>query len=263
MALVFAAATTNKAQWTIQAAGVALMPWTIWAWIYPTTLTNGGGIFQQDNGAGTPVGYRDLSVRSTGQLDTEQDMTTTDMSTRSDTSNQITVNNWWFVAGSCTSSFVGHIYIGSLTVPVAEVTGYAVHTTGVGTPDSDSGGTGRWGNRGSTASNPLNGRIACGGYVSKALSVAELYQLQREPRVTPETVLYHQLGYLGTGTQPDWSGHAHTATITGATLGDHVPLPAPFGHGRRVAPYKVAATTTYQPWAHGGQDTRFAPLLAQ
>ena len=246
MALTFAAATTDKAEYTIQAVAVNLSAWTIWAWIYPTTLTNGGGIFQQDNA----TGFRDLTVRSTGQIDVEMDMSTTDMSTRSDTSNQITVNTWWFVAGSCTSAFVGHLYIGSLTTLVTEVSGYVTHTTGTGSPVTDSGGKGRWGNRFTASTNLLNGRIACGGYVSKGLSVAELQALQFAPRPTPETVVFHHLGWNGTGVHPDWSGNAHAATVTGATVGDHVPLRAPLS-GRRRLPYIVTPFVgDDEPWLY-------------
>lgn len=235
MGLTFTGSDTDKAEFTLHANATNLCPFTIWAWVNATSLSNGLGIFQ----TGSASGYRDLNVRSTGQIDCELDMTTTDSNARSANSagNRITTGEWWFVATTVSSTFVPRIYLGTLTSSVVE-TAYVTQTTGVGTKVTEDGGTARWGNRTATGSFSFNGNVAIGGYHSTDLTVAQLELIRLHPsfaRMFSNVALHH----LGISTQ-DFSGLAQTLTITGATVAAHVPLGPLFSFTSDM-PYIIAA----------------------
>jgi hypothetical protein len=61
-----------------------------------------------------------------------------------------------------------------------------------------------------------------------------------------ETKALYELGYSGSGNQPDYSGTGNTLTVTSATVGTHVPLGSPFGFKEEV-PYAVAVAAAGLP----------------
>lgn len=123
------------------------------------------------------------------------------------------------------------IYRGSLASAIAEETyDTSFPKVGSGTTDADEGG----GNGGISIGDQgdalaFHGNIAVVAYLSKVLTLGEMKAWQYSPKVTAETVAFHHLGYAGTSTQPDWSGHSASGTVTGATVAVHVPLRPPFG----------------------------------
>ena len=67
------------------------------------------------------------------------------------------------------------------------------------------------------------------------LSLAEITQhWMRSQNHANSKVLMH-VGYNGTGTQADWSGHGNSGTVTGATVSAHVPLGPQFGFDPEAA----------------------------
>jgi hypothetical protein len=84
-------------------------------------------------------------------------------------------------------------------------------------------------------------RIAYEGFIDgTALALADL--VARWERLTnhANSKIFIHLGFAGTGTQPDLSGHGNSGTVTGATVGAHVPLGPMFGLDAAL-PYRVAA----------------------
>jgi hypothetical protein len=244
VALTFTGGDTDKVEWTIQTPSSNLAQCTWLAWVYGITFGNGRGIAQNGEGAG----FSALSVRSTGQLNYDLDMSTTDATARSANSagNVLVANTWQFVAATADASFVPRLYLGTLTTLAVECA-YATQTTGVGSRISDVLSTGRIGNRGFSDSLSFGGRIAIVAYENVALSLAQIQSWQFRPRKLPSTVIFHILGLAGTGTHGDLSGNGHTGTVTGAVVGDHVPLAMPFA-GAVWMPYvvSVGGTTYFQ-----------------
>lgn len=145
-----------------------------------------------------------------------------------------TTNKWWFNAVTLTVGAAPKIFFGDLTTSVVE-DGYS--SSGAGTSGSlidDSGVIFRIGNIegfpfGSTPTSAYEGRIAVFARVDRDMPLGELKDWQFRPRVVANTAMYFQLGYNGTGTQPDWSGNGFSGTVTGATINTHVPLSPFFG----------------------------------
>ena len=157
-------------------------------------------------------------------------MNTVNITVRSDTNNQLTVNNWWFVAMTVSATFVPRLFFGNLTDVVSEVSGYATQTTGSTAIITDSGGTGRWGNRDFNDPTAFGGCIEMGGYEAIDWTAAGLKRIQAMSLrgflpITPYTRILHRLGVNNAGPQIDLSGHALPALVTGATLGLRSPFP--------------------------------------
>lgn len=141
-------------------------------------------------------------------------------------------NQWWFAAGAVDlNAALGsqHLYIGDLNTSVAEVGTYlAGNTVGSGTFSSNASVDQILGNR-DNGSVQMIGRIAFAAIWNRQLSAGEIQAQQFKPHVTSGCVGFWILGYNGTTSVPDWSGNGNNgATVTGATVGDHVPLKAPF-----------------------------------
>lgn len=239
MALTFGGATSDKV--VTAAYATANTAFTVWAWIYPTTLGSNRRIFTHG-----PANSDEIFFLSgtTGNFSLFVTRATTNMSFISNTTPLSTLNKWYFVAGVYNESGgAGHngaLYVGDLTTILSETT-YGTATDGVG---SRTGGTGvgvlTIGNNPSAPVLSFQGRIATAGYVARALSIGELKSIQYRPRVVANQVGYWILGANGTSTQPDWSGNGLPGTVTGATVVDHVPLAPPFAYST-MPPYVVAA----------------------
>lgn len=220
---VFGGATSHRVDFPIAAECVDLHPFTIWAVVDPTTLSNGRGIFSTTTTDGSEVGFRFLSVRSTGAVETGCDMTTTDANARSSTGagNVIATGQTWMVAGTVDASLVPRLYIGRMDVfaRIAQVAAYATQTTGVGTSVSDAGGLIKVGNRGQNTLS-FQGRIYNVGYEREALNVAQLAEIQQCQRVRVTTEFFALPGLGGPdGKVKDWSRNKMRGVITGMTLG--------------------------------------------
>lgn len=219
MSLKFGALLSDRVATTaVGTVAKNLMPFTIVAWVYPTTLSNGRGIFASM--ASGSAGGRQWSVRATGALRIVVDMTTTDVLLTS--AAILTTNAWWFVATTVNASFVPAIYYGTPSAPVIlSDTG----TAGVGSPVAEVTPELRVGNQ-DINTVAWQGDIWLIGYWARALSILELEGIRnwgRSVSLTPATLLmvpgcvYFAVLDGNVAPQIDWTGVNGTGTVTGAT----------------------------------------------
>lgn len=263
MSLKLGAATSDRVSTTaVGAAAKNLMPLTIVAWVYPTTLTNGNGILT--TAASTSAGFRVLTARATGAMRITVDMTTTDVLLTSAVI--LTTNAWWFVATTVDASFVPAIYFGT---PAAPVKLSDTGTAGVGSPVAEVTPEFRVGNQ-DINTNAWQGDLWLVGYWARVLSLSELREVQqwgRSRSLTPGTLLtvpgcrYFSVFDGSTSPQIDWTGVNGTGTVIGATTSN---FPKPPTEGFRWTrrkqlwiPVDVVARVPYQPEYQRG------PILAQ
>lgn len=138
-------------------------------------------------------------------------------------------NKWSFLAAVWNVTGVNgdqHLYHGDLTTLAAEASAYAIQRVGSGSVNSSAGLNTLIGNV-AGGSQPMAGSIALVAIWNRQLSLAEIRQQQFRPMPTSGCVLLLQLGFNGTGTQPDLSGSTNAVSVTGASVADHVPLGSP------------------------------------
>lgn len=246
MALVFGAATSDRVDCGSAAGIDTPSSLTVAAWVRPSTLTPARIIIGKTDSS---VGWRMYNGAS-NRLGFYWDRATTDLEFVS-ADNFQTTNTWAFVAATADSSGA-KVYRGTLTTPAAEPGSYATSNVGSGSFVSDASLSLLIGNRSSTINLSYVGQIAVVGYWhNRILTLEELIAWQWHPGMYhPEMNLFLHLGYNGTDTQVDWSGAGNHGTITGATLGDHVPLGAPFA-GFDAEPYIVIPSAGGMIWHPG------------
>lgn len=245
MALTFGALTSDTVSVGSGASLDNLDPWTMLAWVYPTTFTAGRIILQKGQ-LGTNT-RKLMSVQASGALQGFADRASVDCNYVS-TSAQMALNTWCFVAVSYNSAStpVIQMYSGRLGVAAAAVASFSTSTNGSGATQADAAENMHIGNSpvGNVA---FQGRIAVAAYVNAELSLGQILDWQFRPRVVPSTKGFWILGHDGASAVPDLSGNGNAGAITGATLTpDHVPLPMPFGRADGWAPYVVAAAAATQ-----------------
>jgi hypothetical protein len=225
MALTFGAATSDRVHVAASSSVNDLSAWTWVLWVYITTLTNFRHFFGK--GSGVAGGYRcyEPGGGNNDQVRLDLARATTDLGVATDNAD-LTTNKWWciavtFDAGASAGELV-HIYRGDLTAALTECT-YGTYGEGAGAVQSDAGEDIDIANNEAFGS-ALQGRVAIAALFNRALSQQELVAWQFRPRVLGGCVGFWQLGWNGTGTQPDWSGNGNSGTVTGATVADHVPL---------------------------------------
>lgn len=241
MSLAFGAAASDRVDCGSGSTLDDLDPFTILLWVYPTTLTNNRVIFIKGQSGNNSRKSLTIPV-VTSNVSFTVDRATTDTSFI--TSGGIwVVNTWYLLAATFDSaaSPVAHIYRGTLTAGATEPS-YGTSTDGSGAVQSDAAENLRLGN---SAANTVafQGRIGYAAYIAGALTLAQIIDWQFRPRVIAGTRGFWIPGYNGTANVPDLSGNGNTGTITGATVADHVPLPAPFGRSDGWAPYVVASAS--------------------
>ena len=212
-----------------------LSAFTLLAWVYRTGTKADGGLYNkgmfvaQDrhpnwnlrgNDGATPT----LSV----------DRATTDAGATGDnTADVIPLNTWSFQAATFDATAGPKLYRGTLRVPAVEFTYASAPVVGAGALADDSAADAFIGNDAGLAK-AFPGRIAVMAVLNRVLSLSEIRAWQFRPRAMAGCVGYWQLGFRGTGTQPDWSGNGNAGIVTSATVGDHVPLGPPWGFDRVV-----------------------------
>lgn len=229
MSLVFGANTTDRVDCGSASTldNLAAGAFSVWAWVYRTSDGANQHVITKD-----PVGFAGWNLAITnneaeGQVNFYVARSTTNTSYRSNTSNVLALNTWYFVAATYDDTLTPEcrLYIGTLTTPVAEVSGYSASTDGTGTNTSDASANVYIGNLQRANTNPFKGRIASCGIVSGVLTVGQLTDIQWRGRVRTTTLAQWVLGVTGTGTQPDVTGNGNSGSVTGATRGDRPPLP--------------------------------------
>lgn len=157
---------------------------------------------------------------------------TSNTQARSNTSNALALNTWSVVAVVFDESAGqrAKLYLSTLDVPIAEVSGYdGVTQNGSGAIGNDSAHDVQVGNL-QRSSLPFKGDIAHCGIWNRALTVGELDLFRQYPRLRQAGCV--DLLDLTSGASPlaDLSGNGNAGTITGATVSVNPPMPR-----RRVA----------------------------
>lgn len=236
MALTFGAATSDRVEISSSAEIDDLTTFTVLCWAFPTAANNSRRLWQwEDSGDGViKTFFRQVAPNTRWGAVVVRATTNSDALT-----DDFTLNAWQFFGltyDESDGSQAIHIYRGTLTTTVAEVT-YTSFIAGTGTTTADDG-TKFVGNV-SGADVAFDGRIATYLVFNRVLSLGEMRGQQFFVRNVAGCVNFFHLGFNGTGTQPDWSGNGNSGTVTGATVGDHVPLGPPFGFDIPVKPNPI------------------------
>ena len=195
---------------------------TTWMFIYrPSTLdtTFRYLLRKVSSGTGTNINHNNSDLEFT------RNYSTTAMVALS-TGDVISADNWYvsfFVDGG--ASVAPRIYHAQLGNALTEVS-YGQQDTPVGTLTGDAAGSALVGFR--DATRRFIGDIAVVKVWEEAFSIDQCKQQYWRGSPTANSRLLTQLGFNGTGTQPDWSGNLNTGAVTAATVTDHAPLPQPF-----------------------------------
>lgn len=249
MSLVFGALTTDRVNHGADTSLDDLDPFTYLMWVYPTTLTANRALMGKDAGG---LNGRVLVVAGTGASSQLQGFVSraTTSSNYVTSLSVLTTDAWHFVgmtfdSGAAAGQII-NLYHGLRTTIVAEQ-GYSISTDGSGAVTSDAANGLCVGNI-EDASAAFEGRVAWAGVWNRVLSLGEVRSQQFHPHVTSGCKLFCHYGWNGTGTQPNWAdtGSVNNGTVTGATVGAHVPLGPPFAAPEWV-PYTVAAPAGGQP----------------
>jgi len=219
--LTFGGASSDRVQVAAATNINDLTTLTMLAWVFPTTLTGNRCIMAKATSATAGKLFR---INGTGgNIELLINRATDTQYVTNDTP-LATTSKWYLVAATFDSgaSPPVHMYVGDLAAVAAERT-YGVQTAGSGSVDADNAINLVLGNH---AGNNVafQGRIAVAAYINRVLTLGEIKQWQFRPRVLVGTVGLWMLGYNGTSTQADLSGSGNPGTVTGASVGDHVPL---------------------------------------
>lgn len=229
MALRFGAVASDEVRVTSNAGITGNATWSFCAWVRPTTLNNGGRIFQK----GLNPNQRILYLNGTGgniECDFGRGSGGGGLGLYLSSGNPLsTTNKWYFVActgdSGASAGNIIHIYVGDLLTIVTEVS-YTSKQDGTGTVPGDSGADFIIGNNTNHLSSTVwNGDIANSMFLpGVVLTVGQFRSLQFQMQPIANTKIFHELGFNGTSTQTDWSGNANNGTVTGATQVAHIPL---------------------------------------
>lgn len=221
MALTFGAATSDRVD--LGAGLPPLAAFTILCWLYPTTRTNGRKVWALRMNDGAYAIYWAFGANG---IEAEVPRATVNADRAS--TETWTMNKWYCLAITYDDTNSVQIFRGDLTTELAEMSYTAGSITGSGA--ARIGGTEvshRIGNFDVTSA--WQGRIARFARWRRRLTLAELVSRQWVTRPDGDCDVFIELGYAGTGTQPNLTslGNGKNGTVTGATVSDHAPLPLP------------------------------------
>lgn len=223
MSLTLGAAASDKVNYgNAGGDGGSITIFTLYMWIYPTTITVGRRMFSKvaSGGAGQCSFFN--TSGGTNRIRTFVDYVTTDASAIS-ASNSISTNSWQFFATTFDGTNAPKIYSGNLSTAAAELS-YFSQAAPSGSRVSDSNGNAYVGGD-DTATDAFQGRIAIVNWiVGTALTLPQIKSHQFFPRKHVNSKLLTFLGDNGTGTQPDFSGNGNSGTVTGSSRSDNPPI---------------------------------------
>lgn len=198
---------------------------TMLAWVYPDSLMNCRIADKVDGG----IGYNEFSLFDdygwgfTKERSTDLNIVVSDPLYETGTWNYLGV-----VFNTSGADGDQKAYRGKLNVPAVLASSYDIQTVGGGTPVSSANGNQYIGN---SSTGPavwyFPGKIAWVAIYTSLLSLEQIRAQQYNllaPVDPANCVLFMNLGWNGTGTQPDWSGTGNNGTVTSATVADHVPI---------------------------------------
>jgi hypothetical protein len=220
VALTFGAATTDRVDIALGLGTPSAL--SILMWVYPTTRTNARRWWAQSGTEGGVYSHNILwNFVGTG---IEIEVVRTTSSAIVVTSDTWTLNKWWCLVVTYSEADGIDAYRGDLTTELAQLT-YSTDTTGVGTTKTAAEDRHQISNIGTN--NTFQGRIARAVRWRRRMTLAEAIGQQWITRPDADTDFFFELGYAGTGTQPNLTslGNGKNGTVTGATVSDHAPLP--------------------------------------
>jgi hypothetical protein len=222
MALTIATVATDVIDFG-SAVGTTLSKFTVWGWFRTATLSNNKAFW----GKGATTSMRYFIHASAGNVTFKVPRATT-ATTYTTNDAPLSSNTWHFWSATFDSSVtpVAHIYVAQFGNALVERT-YGTSTDGTGGLSADTGANFLLGVNGNFSGQA--GRHAFIGYVADVLNLGQLKSLMAHPRVVASNKLFCSVGFNGTGTQADWSGNGNNGTVTGATVGAHVPIRPIFG----------------------------------
>lgn len=229
MALTFGAGSTDKVVVTAASPINDLTAFTMLLWMFQTDNT--GSQFVISKGYSTDTGRKSLECGSalTNLVGTVERATTDELQV---SSGGLSANTWTFAAMSYDESDHVRLFSGTLTARVAELT-YGFTITGAGATGADNAQNLIYGND-RVDGQVYKGRLAMVHYVGRRMTLAEIERQQFRPMPEADTKYFAWFGMNGTGTQVDLSGNVGGGTVTGATVGDDVPLGCRFGFDQPV-----------------------------
>ncbi len=194
---------------------------TVAAWVYPTAQTVNRRIVNQ---GGWPGGWN-LNINGAAtRWAFWQDYATTDAESWT-ADNAVHTNTWMFVAATKSGANAAKLYYADLGGVLAEETSYTRQYTPSGSYNNDASGEPlRVGNQ-VTLDKGFPGRIAWVGIWNRVLSLGELQAQMYGRHPSDGCRFFMELGWNGTGTQPDWSGYRNNGTVSNSpAVSEHVPL---------------------------------------
>jgi len=219
--LVFGAATSNRVTVTV-ASGIGSTAFTVMVWAKPTTQTANRRLWSL-NGSGTQRAQATWQNADVNDFEFFIDRATTDaiLGTNISFSN----NKNYFFAFTYDESDGPRVFYRDLDTANSTVTEatYASRTVGTGATQTVVDDV-IIGNRHAASFNAAwQGTISTFVWHNARLTQAELNVWAERPQpLAGTTKLFLELGWAGTGTQPDLSGNGNNGTVTGATVSNHV-----------------------------------------
>ncbi len=229
MSLVFGANTSDRVNHGSAASLDGLTAFTVLMWVYCTTRTDLRVLVAKHTG--TPLGWLLRLTGTSGNLQFLWTRATQNLSYIC-TGTPIALSTWVCVGVTmdqgASANALARMFFGGPTTPIAAAAGYSLTQDGSGGYNSADAQDFMIGNNMNTAT-AFQGSIAVVAHWNRVLTLGEMHQQQHRPHKTSGCVLLTHCGYGGTGTQPDLSGSGNNGVVTGATVGAHAPIAAPFG----------------------------------
>lgn len=221
MALTFGAATSDRVE--LAAGNDNQNAFTVIGWFYKTADTAGRRLWDKGSGNSKTLFLQFQAADDFGLYVTRAGAD----ADSSSLTGAFPANQWMCIAGTYDGADGPRLFAGSLTATVAE-TAYNFRIVGDGAEADDSGVAHIIGNS-NALTQAFPGRIATFAHFRRRLTVQELIRWQFQPYTDADCDIFMELGYAGTGTQPNLVslGNGLNGTVTGATVADHVPLAPP------------------------------------
>lgn len=223
--LVFGAATSDR---VVAATGASdLTAFTVMVWHYPTSRTNGRRWFEI---AGPS--YAKTCFWGFTDDGPEVEIPRAGGSALAASSTTYTLDQWTFSVITYDETDGVRIFSGTLSAALTE-DAYVTRTVGSGATNTGDN-TGWTVGNDTTFSTAYQGRIAFFAILDTRLTSTQAEEFRRFPykiQTHANKRLGYYLGLASAGTQRDVTGNGLNGTVTGATVGEHVPLWFP---GREV-----------------------------
>jgi hypothetical protein len=202
-----------------------------WAWVWADAATSFRAFFQRrvDFNA-----FGQLIISSAPGLEFVIKRATVSQAIAADFSNFSAwgTGKWVFVAAVWDTGGADgdqKFFVGDRDTPPAEPSSYSLQRVGSGAVGDESSAIMKLCNNHNN-NQAFPGDQATVAFEAVTLDAGQLARRWWFRRPGASKKGYWELGFNGTGTQPDWSGNGNAGTVTGASVVDHVPLGPAFGY---------------------------------